>query len=128
VGRPLTPGSIAGVNRRVDRRTARRAYYGAAGYYGTGAALGTAAAVGAAGSYWGNQNYNSYSGQYNGTFPVQYNDLSSMKYYEGPIGLGAYAFAGPTETTSAWCASRYRSYNPSTGMFLGYDGQYHPCP
>ena len=36
IGRPLTPGSIAGVNRRVNRRAARRAYYGygAGGYYG----------------------------------------------------------------------------------------------
>jgi hypothetical protein len=39
IGRPLTPGSVAGVNRRVHRR----AYYG----YGAAAAVGTAAAVGA---------------------------------------------------------------------------------
>jgi hypothetical protein len=31
IGRPLTPGSVAGVNRRVHRRAYRRgAYYGAA--------------------------------------------------------------------------------------------------
>ncbi len=30
LGRPLTPGSVAGVRRRVYRRTTRRAYYGAA--------------------------------------------------------------------------------------------------
>lgn len=40
VGRPLTPMSVAGVNRRVHRR----AYYGAAA---GAAAVGTAAAVGA---------------------------------------------------------------------------------
>jgi BA14K-like protein len=28
----------------------------------------------------------------------------------------------------AYCRARYRSYNPSTGMFLGVDGQRHPCP
>jgi hypothetical protein len=39
VGRPLTPGSVAGVNRRVHRR----AYYGAA----AGAAAAGAAAYGA---------------------------------------------------------------------------------
>ena len=27
----------------------------------------------------------------------------------------------------AWCASRYRSYNPETGYYLGYDGRYHYC-
>ena len=43
IGRPLSPGSIAGVNRRVYRRTARRGYYG----------YGGAAAIGAAGAYYG---------------------------------------------------------------------------
>ncbi|WP_244513733.1 BA14K family protein [Devosia insulae] len=27
----------------------------------------------------------------------------------------------------AACEARYRSYDPSTGMYLGYDGNYHPC-
>jgi hypothetical protein len=27
IGRPLTPGSVAGVNRRVHRRAYRRGYY-----------------------------------------------------------------------------------------------------
>lgn len=27
----------------------------------------------------------------------------------------------------AYCSSKYRSFNPSTGLYLGYDGQYHPC-
>jgi len=36
IGRPLTPGSVAGVNRRVHRRAYRRGYYGNYGYgYGT---------------------------------------------------------------------------------------------
>ena len=35
IGRPLTPGSIAGVHRRVERRGYRRGYYGQ-GYYGQG--------------------------------------------------------------------------------------------
>jgi hypothetical protein len=26
-----------------------------------------------------------------------------------------------------WCFGRYRSYNPNTDMFLGYDGRYHRC-
>jgi len=43
IGRPLTPGSIAGVHRRVERRGYRRGYYGGGygygyrrGYYGAG--------------------------------------------------------------------------------------------
>jgi len=26
-----------------------------------------------------------------------------------------------------WCLNRYRSYNPRTDRFLGYDGEYHRC-
>ena len=35
IGRPLTPGSVAGVHRRYERRAYRRGYYGQ-GYYGHG--------------------------------------------------------------------------------------------
>ena len=35
IGRPLTPGSVAGVHRRVERRAYRGGYYGQ-GYYGHG--------------------------------------------------------------------------------------------
>jgi hypothetical protein len=28
----------------------------------------------------------------------------------------------------AYCAARFRSYDPATGMYLGYDGLHHPCP
>ena len=41
IGRPLTPGSVAGVHRRYERRAYRRGYYGQ-GYYGQGS-MATAA-------------------------------------------------------------------------------------
>jgi hypothetical protein len=25
------------------------------------------------------------------------------------------------------CSARYRSYDPSTGQFMGYDGHWHDC-
>ena len=28
----------------------------------------------------------------------------------------------------AYCAQRYRSYDPASGTFLGFDGLRHPCP
>ncbi|MDQ0505665.1 BA14K family protein [Xanthobacter agilis] len=28
----------------------------------------------------------------------------------------------------AYCMQRYRSYNPRTGTYTGYDGLQHPCP
>ncbi len=39
-------------------------------------------------------------------------------YYEGPVSGDAVAY----------CSQRYRSYDPATGTFLGYDGLRHPCP
>lgn len=32
------------------------------------------------------------------------------------------------EEAEAYCADRYRSYDPSSGTYLGYDGQEHACP
>ncbi|HZH11360.1 MAG TPA: BA14K family protein [Microvirga sp.] len=31
-------------------------------------------------------------------------------------------------STHAYCAQRYRSYDPASGTYLGYDGMRHPCP
>jgi BA14K-like protein len=94
IGRPLTPGSVAGVHRRVGRRTARYGYYGAAA---------AAGAIGA-GAYYGGYGHD----------PHQYYD-----YYRGQ---------GSTAESANSCAARFRSYNPATGTYLGYDGLNHPCP
>ncbi|MEW5421573.1 BA14K family protein [Amorphus sp. 3PC139-8] len=32
--------------------------------------------------------------------------------------------------TPAWyqyCSNKYKSFNPQTGLYLGYDGKYHYC-
>ena len=50
----------------------------------------------------------------------------STNGYAQPEWNGTSGYAAPRD--QAWCESRYRSYNPATGMFLGYDGRYHPCP
>jgi hypothetical protein len=39
-------------------------------------------------------------------------------YYEGPAGGGDIAY----------CQQRFRSYDPSSGTYLGLDGRRHPCP
>ena len=28
----------------------------------------------------------------------------------------------------AYCSQRFRSYDPASGTYLGYDGNRHPCP
>jgi hypothetical protein len=44
-----------------------------------------------------------------------------------PPPTAVYAGA-PGSDAVAYCAQRYRSYDPASGTFLGYDGQRHPCP
>jgi hypothetical protein len=62
--------------------------------------------------------------------------LASPYYYGGPYyyygyppayGPGYYPAPG-YGGDAAYCAHRYRSYDPTTGTFLGYDGARHPCP
>lgn len=75
------------------------------------------------------------------------------RYYRdnGPVGAAEGVVGGAAETAGAvatapfrafdnrdsyamapqgdsYCAQRYRSYDPASGTFMGYDGQRHPCP
>lgn len=50
-------------------------------------------------------------------------------------GLAAGAIVGRAIANSqaranadSYCAQRYRSYDPGSGTYLGYDGEQHPCP
>lgn len=54
----------------------------------------------------------------------------------GGLMLGAAAAAaansasGPARSGNDWvayCSSKYRSFDPSSGTYLGYDGRRHPC-
>src|SRR5690348_1963651 len=47
-------------------------------------------------------------------------------YYAEPYPYYAPAYGGPDAV--AYCAQRYRSYDPRTGTFVGLDGHRHPCP
>jgi hypothetical protein len=40
--------------------------------------------------------------------------------YVGPVGYGAPGWEG-------YCFSRYRSFDPISGTYLGYDGRRHYC-
>ncbi len=62
--------------------------------------------------------------------------LGSYAYYGGPDYYDDYAYdTGPTVAvvpeggdSVAYCQQRYRSYDPASGTYLGYDGLRHPCP
>ena len=86
------------------------------GGYGVGVgALATGALIGGAianqnqGYYYGDQNYPAYS------------DPGYVSSNAGPV---AYNNGG----TVAYCEQTYRSYDPASGTYLGYDGFRHPCP
>jgi BA14K-like protein len=43
------------------------------------------------------------------------------------FGSGNPYAAMESSANGASCAQRYRSYDPASGTFLGYDGRRHPC-
>jgi len=56
-------------------------------------------------------------------------------YYGGPVYGSPYAYdddayvAGPPDgADDAYCMRRYKSYDPDSGTYLGFDGRRHPCP
>ena len=56
----------------------------------------------------------------------------SLPVQAGPVYSGGYVASGyaPSRGSAEWnayCASKYRSFDPATGTFLGYDGQRHYC-
>jgi len=66
-------------------------------------------------------------------------EIGAPRYYNyapgyGPGRLYNYApgaIAQSPETLGgygAWCAARFRSYDPASGTYLGFDGMRHPCP
>lgn len=45
-------------------------------------------------------------------------------YYPGP----GYYYGPPPGDAVAYCMQRFKSYDPRSGTYLGYDGYRHPCP
>jgi hypothetical protein len=38
------------------------------------------------------------------------------------------AYVGDAGGSEAYCVRTYRSFDPASGTYLGYDGLRHPCP
>lgn len=49
-------------------------------------------------------------------------------YYPGPYYPAPGYGAPPPANAVAYCMQRFKSYDPRSGTYLGYDGQRHPCP
>ncbi|WOH47844.1 BA14K family protein [Bradyrhizobium sp. sBnM-33] len=60
-----------------------------------------------------------------------YGYYGSPYYYDDPYYYDeTVVAAGPPvgDDAVAYCMRRYKSYDPASGTYLGYDGQRHPCP
>lgn len=118
---------------RGDRGYRRDAGF-AIGAAAAGVATGAAIAAGGYGygydpAYYGD-NYAYDSGYYGDSYAYDtgatYNTglplvtFDQQAPVEGPV-----AIAGGD---ASYCVQRYRSYDPASGTYLGFDGMRHPCP
>jgi hypothetical protein len=89
-------------------------------------------------SSYGSSGYDSYAyapgsrSRYNvdyGTTPgYNYSPSGYNSRYYAPGGSSGYSAGYTAGDSSAYCKQRFRSYDPASGTYLGYDGQRHPCP
>lgn len=112
--------------RFVDRgsyRAHRYGYGGSRGYYGSRY------------GYGGPRRY--YGSGYGYYGPRYYRRDYGSAAAAGAIGLATGAIIGgaiaqsqaaPVYGGNAYCAQRFRSYDPASGTYVGYDGRRHPCP
>jgi hypothetical protein len=83
---------------------------GAAAGFAAGALIGGALGAAASGPYYG-------YGYGPGYYGYDYG------YAPGPVVV-----EGSSGGAEAYCEQRFRSYDPASGTYLGYDGLRHPCP
>ena len=89
----------------------RRGWGGAGAGFVAGALIGSALAS----PYYG---YGPYPGPY-------YVAPPAPVYYGPPAAV----YGAPVvEDDVAYCSQRFKSYDPRSGTYLGYDGLRHPCP
>ena len=70
-----------------------------------------------------------------GSRPYGYGSYGYGGYGPGYVAPGYvddgdedYVAVSPRGGGAGYCAQRYRSYDPRSGTFLGFDGLRHPCP
>jgi BA14K-like protein len=126
-------GVLGGGQFRGDRGRGfgRGAGY-AVGAAAAGVATGAAIAAGGYGygydpSYYGD-NYAYDSGYYGDSYAydtgVTFDTGLPLVTFDQPAPVvGPVAVVGD----ASYCAQRYRSYDPASGTYLGYDGLRHPC-
>lgn len=96
----------------------------AAGAAVAGVATGAAIAAGDYGYGYGPDYYGAdyaYGPDYYGDSYAY--DAGPTVAFEQPVPV-----EGPMVADASYCAQRYRSYDPASGTYLGFDGMRHPCP
>jgi len=58
-----------------------------------------------------------------------YDNYANNGYYAPPaVTVAPGTVVAQNGDSIAYCQSRFRSYDATTGTYLGFDGQRHPCP
>jgi hypothetical protein len=119
LGAPLAEDSASPMVQTVQWRGGHRGWGGHS--WGAGAAgLAAGAIIGgavAASQPWYGYDYS--PGYYSYGYAPGYSDYS--------YAPGGYVEAAPGGDV-AYCQQRFRSYDPASGTYLGYDGYRHSCP
>ena len=100
----------------------------AAGAVAAGVATGAAVAYGNNYGYYNDGYYdpNAYGDSYAYDDGMTYDTGLPLVAFDQPQGpvVGEQAMGGD----ASYCAQRYRSYDPASGTYLGFDGLRHSCP
>jgi hypothetical protein len=122
-------GQVAGFNRggggavaSFNRGGGGGNWHGGGGYRRGGGFIPGAVAGAVIGGALASQSYAYYGGP--GYYTPGYSD--DQYYDDGGVVAVAPAPAGGDDV--GYCMQTYRSYDPSSGTYLGYDGLRHPCP
>lgn len=128
MGHPCSGKSVAGA-RPSQYRYSHHGY--AHGYgHGNGFGVGAGVAAGlAAGAIIGGAMQQS-GGYYPAEpYPAEPYPVEPYPVYsdQGPAYVAGPQVANDADAV-AYCERTYRSYDPASGTYLGYDGLRHPCP
>jgi hypothetical protein len=123
-GRVIAGGGAANVDGRVTQVGTVMVNVQAGGQWAQGS--GRLGRVSGSGIWQGQGS----AGACNGTWVAQRvapgGEPSGPIYNYAPQAIGHGIEAASQEIAA--CEARFRSYNPATGTYLGFDGQQHPCP
>jgi hypothetical protein len=110
--------------------------YRGRGYVGAGIGLAAGAIIGGAilnatqpRGYYGYDSgygYGAYGDQGYGGYESDYVEVPNYRYGPGPRAAYRQSYV-EGDNDAGYCQQRYRSYDPASGTYLGYDGLRHPC-